>query len=1544
METPPGRSAEFGWADMDVATLLRNFESAGVHLWRDGEHLRFRASRPLSPVELAELRDRKSEIVQLLDRDAGPRPRDRHPWVPLSFAQERLWFLEQLGLAGPAYNIVMALRLEGDLDLAALEAGLADLVERHEVLRTRFEAVDGIPRQVIGAGAGGCLRRIDLTAVPAAEQEDQVESLLRRELREPFDLERGPVFRSALIGLAARSHILIMSMHHIASDGWSSGVLLRDLGACYASRVCGTAPPAPLTLQYADYAIWQREQLEGGVLEAQLAYWKEALSGVPPQLNLPLDKPRPGEASFAGDVVRFTIDPQTRSTLQALARSEEATMYMLLLGAFQALLSRWTGQTDIVVGSPIAGRTHHALENLVGFFVNTLVLRADLSDAPSFRDLLRQVRHTALEAYAHQELPFEKLVAEIQPHRDLSRESVFQVLFAMQDRPPAAFDWPGLAIRPVHKPGATSKFDLSLFATQFDERLELHFEYATDLFDRGSIEALADQYATLLRSIATDPDERITRLSLLGEGAAGALARFCTSRIAFEAGSCVHERVSEQAAKTPEAIAVECGEERLSYGELESRSNRLAHRLRALGVGPDRLVGLCTDRSAAMVVGLLGILKAGGAYVPLDPHYPRERIAFMIEDTAAAVLVTQRHLATALPASTSKIVLLEEPDGEFETCRPASGVAPHHLAYVIYTSGSTGQPKGALIEHRSLANLLSWATRELVLNEETVGCAVASLSFDIATLEIFMPLVSGGRLVIAGEIERRDGRTLRAAVEHGGVTLLQSTPTSWSLLMDAGWRARPGMKLLSGGELMTRALGAALIETGASVWNLYGPAETTIYTNGVKLTRARLGSGTGVPIGPPFPNTGVYILSEAFEPVPTGIPGEIFIDGIHLARGYLKRPALTAEKFLPNPFGPPGSRIYRSGDMGRWLSDGRIESLGRVDRQIKLRGFRIELDEVESCLLQHPGVRSAVVDFEKCEAGDSRLVAYVVPEYGALPSLYSAEHERAAAELVGQWQQVWDDTYADPERVLPSFAGWKSSYTGTDIPEEEMEDWLAGVLSRIRTLGPSTILEVGSGVGLLVQALAPEVESYIATDLSPRAIERLRRLCASQSKLANVRAYGCPAHDLPATAPVDLAILNSVIQYFPSAEYLKEVLESCVRRVRPGGAVFIGDIRDRELLAAFHTSVQLAKTSPETTVESMRAAVAAAMQNDDELLVSPASLLRMAAGIPEISRVELLLKRSAFGNEMTRFRYDAIIRVGPCQAPAEDVFLTWEPGGDTLEKLRRELASCRGRNVRIEGIPNRRVGRDLLAAARLNAGTTEEPLVDVRGLADADIEDAVDPEAVGRLADELGIPVELRPSLERGSGYFDAVFLGSSASEIRDGGLGAAGADPAAACPDPASAQLWSQFSVDLRKHVAETLPEFMVPAAFVRIDSIPRTANGKVDRRRLPGSLSMRPSVASYVAPRNDVESFVANIWRELLKIDQVGVHDNFFELGGHSLMAMRFFARVNEAIGTEVSIRTIFETPTVEQCAQAILAALSPEADAGRSGSTMEGWGEPK
>jgi amino acid adenylation domain-containing protein/natural product biosynthesis luciferase-like monooxygenase protein len=940
-------------------------------------------ARALEDAEKAEL------LAELLRRHGLPsalqplraRPRPEH--LPLSFAQERLWVLEQIEAAGGAYNVPASVRLRGRLDEGALERSFAALVDRHEALRTRFSSIDGTPVQVIDAKGRFELEQIDLSALDAEERAIAVRRHAGEIAGARFDLERGPLFRAVLLRLSGEEHVVVVVMHHIVSDGWwSLGVLIREVGALYAANVEGRPSPlAELSIQYADYALWQREWLQGEVLARQVGYWKDRLRGAPAALDLPSDRARPAVQSFRGAAHGFALSKELSAALAEVARSEGATPFMVLLAAFQILLSRWSGQSNIVVGTPTAGRTHRETEGLIGFFVNMLALRTDLSGEPSFRELLGRVKEVALGAYAHQDLPFEKLVEELQPVRDLSRQPIFQVLLALQNVPQETLELPGLKLSRVPGEDVTAKFDLSLYLQETDQGLRGHFEYATDLFESSTIERLAGHFETLLEGIVSDADSAISALPLLGEAERHRLLREWNATAAdYPADQCLHELFAEQARRTPEAVAVVFEDQELTYGELDRRSNQLAHHLRDLGVGPEVVVGLYVERSLEMVIGLLGILKAGGAYLPLDPSYPAERLTYMLEDARSPVLVTQAGLEDVLPRQASHVVRLGGDSEELSatpTTVPISGIGANNLAYVIYTSGSTGWPKGVMVSHGSVVNFLSSMADAPGLESSDTLAAVTALSFDIAGLEIYLPLLRGARLAVMPRTAVLDGRQLQQQLAAVGARVLQATPAMWRMLREAGWEVE-GVKVLCGGEALPVDLAQWLTAGSGHVWNLYGPTETTIWS-----AASRLEGGGRVTIGGPIGNTQIYVLDARLQAVPIGVCGELYVGGLGLGRGYLRRFGLTAERFVPSPFGS-GERLYRTGDVARWRADGNLEFLGRCDHQVKIRGYRIELGEIAATLLQSPGVRQAVVVAREDEPGNKWLVAYIVGEGTAL--------------------------------------------------------------------------------------------------------------------------------------------------------------------------------------------------------------------------------------------------------------------------------------------------------------------------------------------------------------------------------------------------------------------------------------------------------------------------------------------------------------------------------------------------------------------------------
>ncbi|MDB5072253.1 MAG: non-ribosomal peptide synthetase [Candidatus Eremiobacteraeota bacterium] len=923
---------------------------------------------------------------------------------PVSFSQERLWFLDQFDPGSAAYIIPGMYHFPGPLNVAALERSLNEIVRRHEALRTTFDVVDGEPVQIVAASLTLVLHRVDLHKMPESTRGTEFQRLAAHEARRPFDLAAGPLLRTILVQLGEMDHVLLLTMHHIVSDAWSRDVLFRELSAIYNAYAAGRPSPLPeLPLQYADFALWQRERLQGALLDTHLTYWKRRLEGAPAVLELPADRPRPPAPAFRGAAQAFELSASLSDRLRALSQAEGATLFMTLLAAFKTLIHRYTAQTDIVVGTPIANRGRQELEELIGFFVNTLALRTTVAPDLTFRELLRNVRDAAREAYTHQDLPFEKLVRELQPERQVSHNPLFQVMFAFDkaaDASPAfapaapQSDEPAASVSQAV--AGTAKFDLTLFVADAGRKLAGTLEYNTDLFDADRMTRLIGHFQTLLEGIVANPGRRLCDLPLLTPAERRHVTvEWNATRTAYGPAGCVHRLFEAHAARTPDAVAVVFESEPLTYGELNRRANRLAHHLRTLGIVPETRVGLCLDRSPEMIVALLGILKAGGAYVPLDPAYPRERLAFMVSDAEVPVLVTTDGLRNVLPGGPA-VVCLDRDAALLAAQREddlAGGASPDNLVYVIYTSGSTGTPKGVAMPHRPLFNLLSWqiANSELPLESRTLQ--FHPLSFDVSFQELFSTLCGGGTLVFAVDDVRRDFARLSRYLAEMSIARMFIPPVVLQGLAEACAGANDVPVTLrhiivAGDQLRITPVVAAFCARlpGCIVRNHYGPTETHLVTD-FALTGPPDRRPFLPPIGRPIANVRTYVLSPHLQPVPIGVPGELYIGGDGLARGYLNRPELTAERFVPDPFGDePGARLYKSGDLVRSFADGNIEFLGRIDHQVKIRGFRIEPGEIEAVLGRHPALRECAVIARDDGSGERRLVAYLVPHDGQAPT------------------------------------------------------------------------------------------------------------------------------------------------------------------------------------------------------------------------------------------------------------------------------------------------------------------------------------------------------------------------------------------------------------------------------------------------------------------------------------------------------------------------------------------------------------------------------
>ncbi len=942
----------------------------------------FQVDLPLQQVfETPTIAGMAAYIESALRREGGvdtppiqPVPRDGH--LPLSYAQQRLWFLDQLQPESPFYNVPMVLRLRGELDVAALEQSLNEMVRRHETLRTIFASRRGEPVQIIVPELTIPLVVDDLSHLAVETREQEARKRAISTVNKPFDLSVGPLLRVRLLRLSSQHHLAVVVMHHIVSDAWSMRVFFREMAVLYHSFSQGRPSPLPpLAIQYADFAAWQRDWLQGQVLERQLAYWRQQLQGAPELLALPTDRQRPPVQTANGANFAFTVPMETAEQLRAFARRQGATLFMVMLAAFQALLHRYTGQDDICVGSPIANRNRPEVENLIGFFLNTLVLRTGFTGEMNFRELVSLVREVVLGAFAHQDLPFEILVEELQPERDLSHTPLFQVGFTLQTAATESIDLPELALEPVPIDNGSAKYDITLLMAEGPDGLVGNFEYNTDLFDATTIRRMSAHFLTLLAGVVADPELPLAYAPLLTPAEEELLlTAWNDTAMPAPLDRCAHELFEAQAAQHPQAPAVIFADQQLTYQQLNRRSNQLARHLRKLGVGPETLVAIVTHRSPEMIVAILGVMKAGGAYLPVDPTYPSERVAFMLKDSAAPVLLTQERLRAQLPAHDAREVLLDadwpiiaqEDDDNLDLT-----TTPEKIAYVIYTSGSTGKPKGAALRHRGLSNLTEVQRRAFGVGPGVRVLQFAPFSFDASVWETFMALANGGTLCLAPQEQLTSGPELLRLMQKMNINIVTLPPSMLTVLTP---QSLPDLKVVvAAGEKCT----AEIVQQwapGRAFFNAYGPTETTVCAS---MYRCSDDEQRDPPIGRPIGNCRLYVVDDHLQIAPVGVPGELVIGGVNVGKGYLNRPELTRQKFIPDPFGGPNDMLYRSGDLVRFLPDGNIEFLGRIDHQVKVRGFRIELGEIEAVLRQHPAVNDAVV-VARDLGGDKRLVAYLL--------------------------------------------------------------------------------------------------------------------------------------------------------------------------------------------------------------------------------------------------------------------------------------------------------------------------------------------------------------------------------------------------------------------------------------------------------------------------------------------------------------------------------------------------------------------------------------
>ncbi|MBQ1076379.1 amino acid adenylation domain-containing protein [Micromonospora sp. C31] len=1456
--------------------------------------------------------------------------------APVSSAQRRILFLHRLRPDSAFYTSVNPFHLAGPLRVGVLRRCLLEIVSRHEILRTTFPVLDGVAYQRVRPTLEPALPVIDLRGLKPDVAQRESDRLASIERRRPFDLGVDPPMRTSLVLLAEHESVLLVTFHHVAVDGWSLSVLGRELDQLYRAFAAGRPSPlSPLPVQYAGYSRWQADWENSGEAREQLAFWQDQLSGAPEALTLYTDRPRPAVQSHRGATHRFALGADLTRAVAELSRRSGGTAHMTLLAALGAVLHRWSGQDDIVIGGAVANRRHPELHDLIGFFANSVLFRIRPRGGQTFDELLRHVRDTCLAAYAHQDVSVDLIAQRLFPERDLGRNPLYQVNFTLHNTPPLAASLSDLTVTLLETGTESARFDLDVNVWESDQGLECLIDYSTDLFDEATVARLATSFRELLAAATADPGRRLAGLPVMSGEELHRILSEWNDTAAPGVDAPLHELVERQAERSPDAPAVCCAGSVLTYRELVRWANRLAHHLWDAGARPGGTVAVLLSHAPDTVAVLLAIMKTGAAYLPLDPRQPPLRTGAMLADSGSALLVVPDGVPEGVDRSALRVVRLEAERASI-AARPTEPlpvpVSADHLLYLMYTSGSTGRPKAALLTHRNVVNYLRWAARYYTVSAGT-GVAVHSpLAFDLAVTSLFAPLLAGQQLLLAAAGREVPGAELRSLLDEADdLSFVKLTPSHLRLLVESAADDAPALPcrtVILGGEGLRGEAVAGLRRGQPEVRlvNEYGPTETavacTAYDGDQVTPYGR------VPIGTPISNARVYVLDAALRPTPIGVPGELYVGGAGVGLGYWRRGALTAAAFVPDPFGPePGGRLYRTGDIARYLPDGCLEYLGRRDEQVKVRGHRIECGEIEAVLDSHPAVRSSAAELVRRDTGDEQIVAFVCLE-GQQTRDGGWDRDR-----VREWRELYEDTYRDLDGDQDPFfnlAGWLSSYSGRPLDPAEMRAWLDDAAGRIRGLRPSRVLEIGCGTGMILGRVAPTCESYQATDNSPAAVEYVRRALRDVGGAWSdrVETWAAPAHESlradAASAPPDTVVMNSVVQYFPSVEYLLRVLRQAVDVLPDGGHVFLGDLRSLPLSELFHTSVEVHRAPVGLRLGELRQRVRRAVAHEPELCLDPALFREIGARWPRIARVRVLPKRGRQDNELVTFRYDVILTVGTPVAAEEPPTHDWGPDRRTPADLLRLLDAERLDAVRLAAVPNARLSwaRRLKRSMdeRDSASSAGELVACATGLP----AEGTAPEDWWELAGDGSVDVELSWAAGHAEGAYDVVLR-------RRGPIGAPGR-PVHRPPEEswdarpyANDPLWSRACAaaipELAGYARERLPEPALPARYLPVTELPLNSNGKVDRaqlRRMAANPAVLENVwAAPARPLTETERVVADIWRALLGCDDVGPEDDFFGLGGHSLLTLQVVFKLRGLLGVDVPVRAPFDHRTLADLA---------------------------
>ena len=1467
----------------------------------------------------------------------------------LSFAQQRLWFMEQINPLSPAYYINLVLQIDGDLNVPVLDQALKSIVIRHEVLRTVYLKTDSgqVIQRVIDVDKLNNYLWLESIMSSGESISDQVKAFAER----PFDLTNNLMLRAMLIRTSEQQSVFAITLHHIAADGWSLGVLAHELSVAYRSALAGgdTQRP-PLAIQYHDFAYWQRYSL-GPVLDAQLTYWRDALKQLT-HLELPLDRPRPAQQSYAGEVVKIEFDLPLSQAVGVFCKENNTTLYMGLLSVYQALLSRLSGQTDIVVGSPVANRNHAGLDSLIGFFVNMLVMRTDMVGNPNFHELLMRVRDVALNAYSNQDLPFEQVVEALMQERDGSMHPLFQVHFTLQNAPTGDVSLPELAVKALSSDIHWVRFDLECHLwLESDGQIRGYWVYNTDIFNHNSVIRFTQMYKELLQFWMRNPACPLLSVPLMPEidrkvetPYLGQIPRTIQS----DMGDNLPRLFAKMVLHYPYATAITLlnGEQpaaQVSYAELDRKSNKLAHQLLQLGLNNEDRVGLMAERGLELLIGLLAILKAGGVYVPLDPVYPSTRLQHMLEDAQPIFILSDQYFSNFAGVPVHVIsTLLEQAqcNGEFELA-PKVCIHPESAAYIIYTSGSTGKPKGVVVSHRNVTSLIASCDQKFSFNEQDVWTFFHSYAFDFSVWEIWGAWSHGANLLVIPKQLTRQPDEFLAVLENHKVTVLNQTPSAFYNLMAADERFTAPLNLalrwiIFGGETLEfnrlktwfkRYGDSGEAEGRCRLVNMYGITETTVHVTYQEIDEMMTHQSSSH-IGDAISHLQVHLLDSAMNSVPVGVVGEIYVGGMGVSRGYLNKASLTAVQFVPDPYSVDGSRLYRTGDLARRTIPGHLQYLGRIDQQVQLRGFRIELEEIEAHLTEHKSVQQAAVKVLNAGQDNATLAAYIVPN-NALN-----DDQKLNNDVLKSWQTLYESVYEENSAEVNDdgfdIRGWNSSYTQSLIPSHIMREWLSSRLQRLRSLNPRKVLEIGCGSGMILHGLAPHVSHYRGIDISQATITKLKQQALARN-WKHVELQVGAAHDLSQCedAFYDLVILNSVVQYFPNQVYLQKVLEQSMKMLKPSGTLFLGDIRSLPRLTGFHASVIQYDNEVHAKIMSANEVLHLAqsrLKNEYELVLSPALFSDFSRDNNQVAGFSVDYQRGHQDNEMVNYRYDVCFwKRDPLSDEKNAEFNVTD--SITQPIVMNELSSIEDLIVSLDAKEMTSTFVYLPYVLDKRVAETYRQLGLITNTCKA-----INPEELAEQVELKGYAVRIMPCVDREYGFSAVIYLSSldvhsvktlhqTVNELHDFGS----VRNASMLSNSPKEQVMhdNELIEGLARAIKNKLPEHMWPASYTILSNLPMTINGKLNRATLPdptcvlGIQEGDSEQANQMAPRTHVEMQLLQAWSDVTGVGRCGITDDFFALGGHSMTVMKLVDQIRKSMNITVPMAAVFQYPTVEKMA---------------------------